>query len=88
MVHASTVVPVVNPVIVVLPRVGVVIVPPGPETSDQVPIPDVGRLPVNVVDGVDTQIDWLPALVATVGGLFTTIESVDVVEQIPLDVLY
>jgi hypothetical protein len=56
-VHANTFVPVVKPVNVELPNVGVVMVPPGPDTSDQVPSPNVGIFPVRVVEGVDTQMD-------------------------------
>lgn len=87
MVHARTVVPVVNPVMVETPSVGVVIVPPGPETMDQVPSPDVGILPVSVVVVLDMQSDWVPRVVAILGALFTTIESVEVVIQTPFEVV-
>ena len=87
MVHAKTVVPVVNAVRVLVASVVVVILP-GPDTMVHKPVPLVGVLPVKVVLGVLTHNDWLPAVVAVVGGLFTTITMVEVLEQTPLVVFH
>lgn len=55
MVHLSTVVPTVSPVIVVFGEVGVVIVP-GPDTFVHRPVPTAGAFPDRLAEPAETQI--------------------------------
>ena len=78
-------VPVVNPVIALVPSVGVTIVPP-PELVHE-PVPVVGIFPVSVVLGELMHRDWLPAVVAVVGALVITRDRVALLEQTPFVVI-
>ena len=66
MVHAKTLFPKANPVIVEFGKVGFVIVPI-PETKVQAPVPTVAALAFIVVVGEEIQSVWLEPAFAVVG---------------------
>jgi hypothetical protein len=79
--HVSTVVPVVSPVIVVLFRVGVVIVP-DPETLTHNPVPTMGTFPAKNAEPPLEQMVWLGPASAVEGPTVKLI--LEFVEHVPL----
>lgn len=76
-VHAKTLVPKPNPVIVVLGNVGFVIIPV-PETNVHKPVPTVGVFAVIIVVDVVIQSVWVGPALDTVGISFTNKVTVEI----------
>lgn len=80
-VHFKTLVPVAKPTTALVAALGVEMVAV-PDKTDHVPVPTVGTLPLNVVEGELMHSAWLIPTVAADGGGVAVITTVLLVEAL------